>query len=113
MCQKADLHELGVQIVEVEKVGLVGAELRHSRALLLYFRQLCRNGCRVKMLLAHQLVGMVAQRRHLLLLARHQVLEGVVGLQVRLHFLYGGAAVSVRESDLLQFKRDFLSLVFQ
>ncbi len=95
MCQKADLHELGVQIVEVQEVRFVSTELRHGRALLLYFRQLGRNGCRVKMLLAHQLVGMVAQRRHLLLLACHQVLEGVVGLQVGLHLLYGGAAVSV------------------
>jgi hypothetical protein len=32
-----------------------------------------------------------------------------VGLQVRLHLLNGGAAVSVRQRDLLQCMKDFLS----
>jgi len=80
------------------------AELRHGGALLLYFRQLRRDRGRVKVFLAHQLVRMVAQGGHLLLLAGHQVLEGVMRLQMRLHFLDGGATVCVGQGDFLDCK---------
>ena len=53
------------------------------------------------MLLAHQLVGVLPEAGHLLLLLGHQVLEGVVGLQVGLHLLNSGAAVRVGQGNLL------------
>ena len=97
----ADLHELGIEIVEIEQVGLVSAELGHGRSFLLNVGQLGRYGGRVKVLLAHQLVGVLPEAGHLLLLLGHQVLEGVVGLQVGLHRLNSGAAVRVGQGNLL------------
>jgi hypothetical protein len=47
----------------------------------------------------------LAQARHLLLLLRHQVLEGVVSLEVGLHLLNGGAAVRVGQRNFLKSAR--------
>ena len=53
------------------------------------------------MLLSDELVGVLPQAGHLLLLLAHQVLESVMRLEVRFHLLNGRAALCVAEGNLL------------
>jgi len=78
------------------------AELADGSTLLHHFLKLQLDGILVKVLLPDELVSVLLQAGHLLLLLANKVLEGVMGLEVGLHLLYGGTTLRVAQGNLLR-----------